>query len=54
MHISIDWLFEDYSLSIPMKINGLFSFDMKISDTVKDEPCYADSPVTTIRKSVWK
>lgn len=53
VRIPVDWLFVDRSLSIPMRINGLFSFDVKISDTVKGEPDYADSPVTTMRKVVW-
>jgi len=53
VNISVDWLFEDCSLSIPMKINGLFSFGMKISDPVKGVPDYADNLVTTIRKSIW-
>jgi hypothetical protein len=36
-------LFEDRSLPIPMMIKGLFSFEVKIPDTVKGEPDYADS-----------
>jgi hypothetical protein len=36
-----------------MKINRLFSSDMKIPDAVKGEPDYGGSPETAIRKSVW-
>jgi hypothetical protein len=53
MCILIDSPFEDRSLSIPMRIKGLFSLEVKIPDTVKGEPDYADSPVTTMRKVVW-
>ena len=53
MCISVDSLSEDRGFSIPKMIKGLFSFKVKIPDTVKGEPDYADSPVTTMRKVVW-
>jgi len=54
MCILIDLLSEDRSLSIPKRIKGLFSFKVKVTGTVKGEPDYPDSPVTTMRKVVWK